>query len=87
MSYAAETPYLPQKPSGVIESEDRTDSRLPASSFCALIPTVDAIASGLGRFAALAKRFKEHRPFQLLAIIAGAGFVLGSTVRIWKERS
>lgn len=87
MSYAAETPYLPQKPSGPTDHGDHADIQPPPTILYPMNAEVEAIVSGLGRFAARVNQFKEQRPFQLLAIIAGAAFALGTTMRIWRERS
>ena len=87
MSYAAETPYLPQKPSSQVGSGEPADNQPPIPPLYPVNAEVDAIVSSLGRFAARLNQFKEQRPFQLLAIIAGVAFALGATLRIWKERS
>lgn len=45
-------------------------------------------AQALGRQTQVrARKAKEERPIQLLATIAGAAFVLGITIRIWRSRA
>jgi hypothetical protein len=84
MSHATETPFLPEKSSFGTNPDVRPDFQA-ASSQGRRVGN-NPVARALEKFVSRIRQFKEERPFQLLAAIAGTAFALGVAVRIWRGR-
>lgn len=68
--------------------EGRLDSIYQSMSdaLAACAPYFQASAKRVQKFNTRIREMKEHKPLQLLGVVAGSAFVLGMVVRLWRSR-